>query len=400
MTENHDYHTPEEGTANWHIPLNENFERIDAHVEVRNTEANLDQYRPLADAKFLATDTGNIYLGDGQRWQQFGSVASTFRVGKPGGLQATLDRYGAGPEGPGVVACEPGEVYETAPYSIPENTTLLCNGATFRATSDADLLVPEAGSRIVGPAWFDSESPSYSSSHINIDAGQTRSSPLSMRGGREIALFGLFRHVGTTGEGNAIRMRGATNDGSGADHNVTQNYLGHHYVRRIGDVLLADADGGFLNDNHIWLEASNCTNFWHHTGTKQAKFLIYGHLQTGNMDRGFYNETDRASCRFWGHLEDPHRTRVANVEGPKMKIYPTTRANFSQQPWDLGPGSTVGGIGYERANREQPPNDALYFPGEMVVFEDTGDGSGSGLYVKNPWAGVTPWIRIASGSFM
>lgn len=400
MTENHGYHTPDRGAVNWHVPLNENFERIDADVEVRDSEANLDQYRPSAGAKFLATDTGNVYLGDGQRWQQLGSVVPTFQTGKPGDLQAALNRYGGESSEPSVVACQPGEVYDGAPYSIPEHTALVCNGATFKATSDTDLLVPEAGSRIVGPAWFDSDSPSYSSSHINIDASRTRSSPLGMRGGRAVALFGLFRHTGSSGEGNAIRVKGAPNEEGDVDHNVTQNYLGHHYVRGIGDVLLADADGGFLNDNHIWLEASQCTNFWHHVGSKQAKFLIYGHLQTGNMDRGFYNETDRSSCRFWGHLEDPQRTRIANVEGPKMKIYPTTRANFSHQPWNLGPGSTVGGVGYLRADQEEPPHRSLYFPGEMVVFEDTGDGSGSGLYVKNPFQGVTPWIRLASGTFM
>lgn len=399
MTDNHGYNTPERGTTRWHIPLNENFRMIDSDVEIRDTESNLDEYRPNAGVKFLATDTKGIYLGDGQQWQQIGSIAP-YLPGTPGNLQSQLDRAGSDSNGFNAVACESGATFEDGPYSVPEATTLFCNGATFSATGDTDLIVPEAGSRIIGPAWFDSESTTYSSSHINIDASQTESSPLGMRGGREIGILGLFRHTGTEGEGNAIRVRGATSDGSDVDHNITQNYFGRHYVRGIGDVLRAEADGGFLNDNHIWLEASKCTNFWHHTGTRQAKFLIYGHLQTGNMDRGFYNETDRASCRFWGHLEDPQRTRIANVEGPKMKIYPTTRANFSQQPWDLGPGSTVGGVGYLQADQENPPYEALYFPGEMVIFEDTGNGEGSGLYVKNPFQASVPWIPLASGSFM
>jgi len=400
MTDNHGYNTPDKGTANWHVPLNENFERIDTDVEVRDTETNLDQYRPRSGTKFLAIDTGHLYIGDGQQWRRFGSVPTKLRRGTPERLQIELDRAGAESGTHRSVACEPGAVFENAPYSVPENTTLICNGARFRATSDTDLLVPEAGSRIIGPAWFDSESTDYSSSHISIDASQTESSPLGMRGERELALVGLFRHVGTEGQGNAIRVAGRTNDGDSADHNVTQNYLGKHYVRRIGDALLADADGGFLNDNHIWLEASNCTNFWHHTGTKQAKFLIYGHLQTGNMDRGFYNESGRKSCRFWGHLEDPQRTRVTNVEGDKMKIYPTARANFSQQPWNLGAGTTVNGVGYERADQEEPPYDPHYHPGEMVIFEDTGDGTGNGLYMKSPWEGINPWIELSSGTYM
>ncbi|MEF8801842.1 MAG: hypothetical protein V5A56_12550 [Halolamina sp.] len=402
MTDNHDYNTPREGSTNWHIPLNENFRRIDRDVEVRDVEANRGQYQPNSNAKFLATDTGRVYIGDGQGWQRIGSITNGrtgIRWATSGNLQTKLNEAQAESGNPSAVACEPGVVFDDTPYTIPENTTLMCNGVRFEATRDTDILLPEAGSRIVGPARFDSQSPTYSSSHINIDAGETRSSPISMRGGHDIALSGVFRHEGTEGEGNAVRVKGATNPDS-ANHNVTQNYLGRHYVYNIGDALLADADGGFLNDNHIWIEASDCTNFWHHKGTHEAKFLIHGHLQTGNIDRGFYNETGRKSCRFWGHLEDPHRTPVMNVEGDAMKIYCSTRANFSRQHWNLGAGTTVNGVGYETADQEEPPNTPLYHPGEMVIFNDSGDRSGSGLYMKSPWEGVTPWIRLADGTFM
>lgn len=402
MTENHGYDTPSEGATDWHIPLNENFRRIDVDVEIRDTESNLSQYQAKSGGKFLATDTGRVYIGDGQDWNQIGSVMTgrtKFRWATPGNLQARLDEAGADSSEKRTVACKPGSVFSDPPYSIPEETTLICNDSTFRATSDVDIFVPEAGSRIGGPARLDSQSPTYSSSHINIDPEKAESSPIGMRGGREIGIFGLFRHDGTEGEGNAIRVKGATNP-DGTNHNVTQNYLGHHHVWGIGDAILADADGGFLNDNHIWMEASQCTNYWHHTGTKEAKFLIFGHLQTGNIQRGFYNESGRKSCRFWGHLEDPHRTSVSNVEGDAMKINPTTRANFSQQYWDLGAGTTINGLGCETADREEPPHRDLYHPGEMVIFVDSGDGSGDGLYIKSPWEGFTPWIKIANGTFM
>ncbi|MFC4447811.1 hypothetical protein [Halorussus aquaticus] len=70
MTENHGYNTPEEGATDWHVPLNENFERIDGDVEIRDTEENLSEYTPKAGTKFLATDTENEYLGDGSEWQK------------------------------------------------------------------------------------------------------------------------------------------------------------------------------------------------------------------------------------------------------------------------------------------------------------------------------------------
>lgn len=60
---NHSYNTPEKGAQNWHEPLNANFEQLDDDVELRDTSDNLDGYDPAPGAKFLATDTGVVYLG-------------------------------------------------------------------------------------------------------------------------------------------------------------------------------------------------------------------------------------------------------------------------------------------------------------------------------------------------
>lgn len=67
-TENHDYNTPSKGETDWHVPLNNNTEALDTDVEIRDVEANKDQYTPKAGAKFLATDTENEYLGTGEAW--------------------------------------------------------------------------------------------------------------------------------------------------------------------------------------------------------------------------------------------------------------------------------------------------------------------------------------------
>jgi len=66
------YTTPNEGTLDWHVPLNENFERLDRDVEIRDEESNIDQYEPAAGAKFFATDSGAIYSGDGSDWTLVG----------------------------------------------------------------------------------------------------------------------------------------------------------------------------------------------------------------------------------------------------------------------------------------------------------------------------------------
>lgn len=71
---NHDYNTPSEGTADWHIPLNENFEQLERDVEIRDAEANRGDYQPAAGTKFLATDSGATYTGDGSNWNLVGYV--------------------------------------------------------------------------------------------------------------------------------------------------------------------------------------------------------------------------------------------------------------------------------------------------------------------------------------
>lgn len=67
-TPNHSYNVPEQGDENWHEPLNENFQQYDTDIEIRDTDDAKTQYEPQDGAKYLATDTGIIYTGDGESW--------------------------------------------------------------------------------------------------------------------------------------------------------------------------------------------------------------------------------------------------------------------------------------------------------------------------------------------
>lgn len=69
QTPNHEYNVPNEGASDWHVPLNENFEALERDVEIRDTAANRSNYEPTSGARFLATDTGEVSLGDGSNWQ-------------------------------------------------------------------------------------------------------------------------------------------------------------------------------------------------------------------------------------------------------------------------------------------------------------------------------------------
>ena len=67
-TPNHEYNVPDQGDQDWHNPLNENFEAFDSDIELRDEESELSTYTPAAGAKFLSTDTGVVYVGDGSDW--------------------------------------------------------------------------------------------------------------------------------------------------------------------------------------------------------------------------------------------------------------------------------------------------------------------------------------------
>lgn len=76
MTDNHQYNTPAAGTTNWDEPLNENFRKMEVDVEVRGPDADRGNYTPHSGAKYLAVDTGAVYLGDGTDWNRVGNIAT------------------------------------------------------------------------------------------------------------------------------------------------------------------------------------------------------------------------------------------------------------------------------------------------------------------------------------
>jgi hypothetical protein len=77
VTDNHSYNTPAKGARDWHVPLNDNFERLDADVEIRDRASNRSDYVAKAGAKFLATDTGAAYIGDGSNWNRLATTGET-----------------------------------------------------------------------------------------------------------------------------------------------------------------------------------------------------------------------------------------------------------------------------------------------------------------------------------
>lgn len=69
-TTNFELTKPSENERNWHIPLNENFDTLDKRLVITDIEDELQAYDPLNKQAFIATDTGNIYVGDGNSWNK------------------------------------------------------------------------------------------------------------------------------------------------------------------------------------------------------------------------------------------------------------------------------------------------------------------------------------------
>ena len=99
-TPNHGYNVPDQGDEDWHQPLNENFEAYDTDIEIRDQESNLGDYDPKAGAKFLATDTEAMYVGDGSNWNELetaGKNQSLANLFIGGSLEADKIETGTSP---------------------------------------------------------------------------------------------------------------------------------------------------------------------------------------------------------------------------------------------------------------------------------------------------------------
>jgi len=161
MTDNHSYNTPTAGTGDWHVPLNDNFERLDADVEIRDVEADRTAYVAKAGAKFYATDTGAAYIGDGTDWQK---LATTGQDPEFTSLRAT-ERI----EAPTVVSTATGTtVWNAYQHSIPTGTATTVEFETVEDDqrnqwddTNHEIVVSEPGNYLVfgGLSWLDEPSP-------------------------------------------------------------------------------------------------------------------------------------------------------------------------------------------------------------------------------------------------
>jgi hypothetical protein len=70
QTSLHGWTVPTEGDADYENTFDDFFVDLDTNGEIRDVESNLSNYSPKSGAKFVATDTENEYIGDGNNWNQ------------------------------------------------------------------------------------------------------------------------------------------------------------------------------------------------------------------------------------------------------------------------------------------------------------------------------------------
>ncbi|GCF15070.1 hypothetical protein Harman_30050 [Haloarcula mannanilytica] len=190
-TPNHNYQRPDRGAQDWHVPLNENFARIDTDVEIKDAAENMSDYEPKAGARFLATDTRRIFMGDGEQWQEFGSVAGsasavplddtggtatrmsdgTF-VAEPGQLQSVIDAAATGSEfgeSPAqTVRMVSGEQYDIKDtIRLQRGVRLECNGAKVVPEGDFNIFELDRDTQLVDP-FVDTRDMGWSSVQVVV----------------------------------------------------------------------------------------------------------------------------------------------------------------------------------------------------------------------------------------
>lgn len=177
----HRYQTPEKGELDWHVPLNENFERLNRDVEIRDTQSELHKYDPANGTKFFATDTGTTYLGDGTSWNLIGYV---YRAG--GGDLGHFVSYEPGLEDEiiNTILLEPPEELEVVRISLPlkDSSEALTDVRlrVYDGDTDVNPLVEVHGNELKTAEPDETNSWVASSTTVYVTISNTSANPVNV----------------------------------------------------------------------------------------------------------------------------------------------------------------------------------------------------------------------------
>lgn len=349
-TANHGYQRPDRGAQDWHVPLNENFARIDTDVEIKDTDGSRSDYEPKPGAKFLATDTRRIYMGDGEQWQEFGSAAGSASavsldgsgtatrlsdgtyVARPGQIQSVIDAAATGSEfgqNPArTVTLVSGQQYEISqPVRVRRGVRLECNGAKVVPSGDFNVFELGRDSQLIEP-FVDTRGQNWSS--VQVVIGHQEAKKLDTTNRAWVTDAYLFSDPGS---GIGIQFRGGDTPCSMQVASGTLN----GFDRAVDFYASGDNTGG----QGDW---SNGNQFWGRLQDFRIGISMRseGAAVSGNTVRVQAQSDPNTSEWLWKMDRDPRDTREDNY-------YVMTGNTVMAHPWDVS--------GYESNNEYYSESD-------------------------------------------
>lgn len=331
-TANHGYSRPSKGTEDWHVPLNENFRRIDTAIEIRAPESDIGEYESKKGAKFLATDTGAVYVGDGDQWQAIGQLTSRQRtidgasIARPADLQSVIDGASTDVEFAQVptqtIRLQSGKTYELdETIRVKPNVRLECNGARIVPTGDFNIFELHRGTQLIAP-FCDTRDVNWSSTAVVIGPSDTGKIGVPNRAWVESAYL-----MGSKGEGIGIQFRGDENPCS--MQHATGSLRGFD---RAVDFYAAGEDtsghGSWANGNHF------SGRIWNYR--IGISMRSDGAAVSGNFVRVQAQPNDEISEWLWHMDADPRDNAETRddekfiMRGNNVMAYPWDNQNYQQ----------------------------------------------------------------------
>jgi hypothetical protein len=270
------YNTPEEGTLDWHQPLNGNFTRLDTDVEIRDTESNRGSYEPKDGRKFLATDTGRTFIADGTEWR-----AATFSVPR---LSSDPENTAEGQlwlnttEGAFRVGTQKGTV-DIASVGTTDDSTSDDTNNTGSTSSSDDEFYSGKTIKVSNYSGFQNALDAlsqYDTLEIDTDVDVTSTSKLRTKNTRVIGAGGTVTATDRLGdmlrpEADNITIDGVTFDGGWGG--VGSNKLAS---RGIGGVNLGDVSNLRIKNNRVKNIGGNAgIEVYHKHGYVSSDIYIY-----------------------------------------------------------------------------------------------------------------------------
>ncbi|MBV0902740.1 hypothetical protein [Haloarcula salina] len=329
------YTTPAEGTLDWHVPLNENFDKLDTHVELRDAESNIGQYDPRAGSKFLATDTGTVYIGDGSNWNRIGSLSASDSsvseaddgslIAPPGDVQSVIDQASKShtwAQGPSrTVKLVSGENYfPSDTIKLRRNVRLECNGARIVPDGDFNVIEMYRGTQLVDP-FIDTRPVSWDSAQVVVGASDASKIEPANRAAVENAYL-----LGDKGEGIGLQFLGGSSPCSMqvASGSISGFDIGIDCYANGSDT---SGQGDWSNGNRFY---GTLTDF--RIGVNHRS---EGAEVSGNVFRLMVQPTDDVSEWLWYMEDDPRsesqRGDNSYVKGSNtMLVYPWDTSLFME----------------------------------------------------------------------